>query len=139
MSMNSLLLFVQLITASAGVFGLSDQGAALRLAHQIARYDGYIQSNGRHIEYEITDPVGNPTYPGYVTVQIRSNLQTIFDVSVNTSKNTAYDFTRCLAFDYPFMKSRKSTKSGNHVMIKSLMLKNGCDAYRVLRRRGQEY
>lgn len=138
MSMNSLLLLVHLAMVSTSMLGSSDQENSLRIAHQIARYDGYAQSSHRHIDYEITDPIGHPTYPGYVTIQIRANLQTVFDVSINIPENTAYDFTRCLVFDYPFMRITKLSNSKYKTSLKSFMSQNGCESYAVLRRRGQE-
>jgi hypothetical protein len=108
--------------------------SALQIAHAIARHEGYTPSRTRQIDIEITDEPKKPAYPGFVTVQIRSNSQTAFDVSVGGSPRIAADFLRCLVFAYPIRPLKTYRTRGRYVA--SVMRAHGCSEFKTLSRRG---
>lgn len=127
------------LLASSPTTVLTD-AQAVTVAQTIGNYLGYAKSDARFIDYEVTDSGDNN--PGYVTVQIRINSQTLFDLSLNKQTGQAADFTRCLVLSYPVIKSEE-TKLGFHgaspVPYITLMGNNGCDHYRVFVSRNDLY
>lgn len=108
---------------------------ALRVAAHIARYEGYRSGRGHVLEFEITDSPEKQTYPGYVTVQIRNNAQTAWDVSVDPKRRTAYDFLRCTVFRYPIPDLSRSRSASSRRTYKVIMTGHGCESYSVVRHR----
>jgi len=112
--------------------------AALGTAKAIANYAGYTPAQKRIMDFELTDPPGHPAYPGFVTVQIMTNGHDLFDVSINGETGQAFDFSRCLVFDYPFLRERKYRPSSKRLDNRIAMEANGCTNFRILRKPGDE-
>ena len=134
--MNSLVILAAALSTTLPCPQLSSSDV-LRIAHAIANYAGYRSSGSHEIEYELTDEPGHNTYSGYTTVQMRNNLQTVYDLSINNSTGQVVDFNRCLVFRYPVIRGTESQLhfyKSLDLSYSKIMGRNGCERYRVLRR-----
>jgi hypothetical protein len=131
------------ITVIAGEHNINNRNSdiAMRLAHSIGKYAGYIGNSDQTIDYEVVDKPGEPTYLGFATVQIRSNSQDVFDLSIDIKDKKVYDFNRCFVFEYPILIKAGWNNSQNDRRRKIYnydMLKNGCKQYGIIKRKGDE-
>ena len=114
--------------------------SAMKIARQIGNYDGYTPSKNRLIEYEVTDRPRDPTYRGFITIQLRTGAQGVFDLSIRKRDGMVFDFTRCLAFDYSFLREQSPApgRLSRRANFRATMEANGCPSFRILRRAGDE-
>lgn len=115
--------------------------SAVRLAQAIGNYAGYAPNPNRIVDYDLVDKKNRQIYPGHVTIQLMSNGQGVFDISINTSSRRAFDFTRCFVFEYPVVTRGVGQKLLSFALARLYrreMLTNGCTSYQVLRRPGDE-
>jgi hypothetical protein len=114
---------------------------ALRIARAVSDYAGYTSNRARIMDYEITDHENAVAYPGYITVQVMSNAQPIFNISINTLSGQVADFMGCYIFEYPVIRRVEHELGIVHrkaLSYSMMMEENGCDKYVVLRRPGDE-
>jgi hypothetical protein len=113
---------------------------AMHVAHLVGQYAGYTPNKLRKIDYDLGDDPRKPAYPGFVTIQLLTNGQNVFDLSIDAHSGRVFDFLYCLVFEYPVLyhRSPRLTGPSRRALYDKAMAQNGCDSYQILRRRGDE-
>lgn len=113
---------------------------AMHVAHLVADYAGYTPNKWRKIDYDLGNDPEKPAYPGFITIQILTNGQNAFDLSIDRHSGRVFDFLYCLVFEYPVLYhgSPRLTDRARRALYNKTMAENGCDNYTILKRRGDE-
>jgi hypothetical protein len=120
--------------------GNSSVANAMHIAHLVGEYAGYTPNKLRKIDYDLGDDPSRPAYPGFVTIQILTGAQSVFDLSIDPHSGRVFDFLNCLVFEYPVLyhRSPRLAWPSRRAVYDKAMAQNGCDSYQILRRRGDE-